>query len=59
MAKRVFATGRGISDSDSAVVEGQICDHFDKLPHVLEVHLGKKLTCSELFGEYWRSLAQS
>ena len=58
-AARVFATGRGISDSDCPVVEHQIKVHFGKWQREFEVHLGKKLTCSELFGEYWRSLAYS
>ena len=56
---RVFATGKGISGSDCAVVEQQIRDHFDKLEHRFQVHLGANLTCSELFGEYWRSLTYS
>lgn len=57
---RVFATGKGISDSDCGVVEQQIRGHFDKGARSrFQVHLGKKLTCVELFGEYWRSLAHS
>ncbi|MCG8432547.1 MAG: hypothetical protein MJA83_00775, partial [Gammaproteobacteria bacterium] len=58
-ALRVFATGRGVSDSDCEVVEQQIRRHFDKRSRSFQVHLGKNLTCFELFGEYWRSLAYS
>ena len=55
-AKRVFATARGISQGDSAIVTKQILDLFGSKP---QVHLKHNLSCFDLFDEFRRSLSQS
>ena len=55
-AKRVFATARGISNSDCAIVSNQILDLFGTRP---QVELRDNLSCFGLFDEYRRSLLVS
>lgn len=56
-AIRVFATAKGISDSDCIIIRGQICQFFDKMPHNIKVNLRNGLTCHGIFEEYRRSLS--
>ncbi len=55
-AKRVFATARGISDSDCDIVRKQILDLFGTKP---QVYLRRDLSCFGLFDEFRRSLLLS
>ncbi len=55
-AKQVFATAKGISQSDHAIVRDQILDLFGTKP---EVYLRMDLSCFDLFGEFRRSLLLS
>ena len=56
--KCVFATAKGISDSDLVIVTQQIEVLFND-PKLRKHTLLKSLTCSGFFDEYWRSLALS
>lgn len=56
---RVFATAKGISDSDSKIVIQQILQCFSKENGRFQVDLNRHATCYELFQEYWRSLVLS
>ena len=55
-AKRVFATAKGISGSDSVVIKKKIDEFFGMKPG-FEVNLQNRLDCHRLFNEYWRSLS--
>ena len=55
-AKRIFATAKGISDSDSPIIEKQIKDLVDTKP---QVNLRRDLICADLFNQFRRSLSPS
>ena len=55
-AKKVFATARGISQGDRAIVTKQILDLFGSNP---QVDLRHDLSCFGLFDEFRRSLSLS
>ncbi len=61
--KRVFATAKGVSNSDLEVVkaalQGLINKSFDSQPREGRslLNFGQNLTCHELFNEYWRSIS--
>ncbi len=58
-AKRVFGTAKGMSDSDSKAVTDDLPDWL-KLDHSeVEIELRNKLTCAELFAEFWRSMPRA
>jgi hypothetical protein len=54
--KRIFATAKGISNSDCDVVQGQITNTVQTSWPDLRIRLRNELTCHELLGEYRRSL---
>lgn len=54
--RNIFATTKGISDSDCPVVKGQLEELIHKKKTATNFHMKNGLTCSELFSEYWRSL---
>lgn len=56
-AKRVFATGKGISDTDCEMVAMQIRDMLYAHPRDIKIDIRNDLTCTGLFAEFWRSLA--
>ena len=58
-AKRVFATAKGISKSDCAIVEKQILDLFDTKLQNIQIDLRNDLLCHGLFDEYRRNLSLS
>ncbi len=58
-AKRVFATAKGISKSDCAIVEKQILDLFDTKQQNIRIDLRNDLLCHGLFDEYRRNLSLS
>jgi hypothetical protein len=61
MTERVFATAKGISKSDCAVVAAELSNMLQNpnLEHDLQIELRSDLTCSQLFSEYWRSIASA
>ena len=56
--KRVFATARGISDSDREVIRDQISDVFGKKEDGIPIELRQNLNCHQIFDEYSRTLSQ-
>jgi hypothetical protein len=58
-SKRVFATAKGMSDSDCDIIVQQIVDLFDEKTRNISVYLKNGLTCRGLFEEYLRSLSRS
>ena len=57
--RRVFATARGISNSDCEVLREQIRDVFGKNEDRIPIELRQGLSCYEIFDEYSRTLSQS
>ncbi len=55
---RVFATARGISDSDREVIREQISDVFGKNEDRIPIQLRQDLYCHQFFNEYSRTLSQ-
>ena len=56
--KRVFATARGISDSDREVIRDQISDVFGKKEDRIPIELRQDLYCHQIFDEYSRTLSR-
>ena len=56
-AKQVFATAKGISDSDSDVVRKSVYDLLEKKSKDTKLEFRNKLTCYGLFNEYWRNFS--
>lgn len=56
--KRVFATAKGISDSDCKTVATEILDLVKRKSQHVHMELRSGLTCAQLFEEYWRSLSR-
>jgi hypothetical protein len=53
--RRVFATARGISRSDTDSISTQLADRGELFEGNIQIR--NDLTCSQLFREYWRSLS--
>lgn len=51
-AKRVFATAKGISQSDLSLVEEAIRASLNKKRQAIQIDLRRDLSCGELFDEY-------
>jgi len=56
--RHVFATARGISESDREVIREQISDVFDKKVNKIPTQLRQDLKCHQIFDEYSRTLSQ-
>jgi hypothetical protein len=57
-AKRVFATAKGISSADVAVIKKAVIDTLKADAGALRIAINNNLTCTGLFKEYWHSLSQ-
>lgn len=61
-ARRVFATAKGFSNSDSTIIKDQIRSMLKPEPPnnlILNIQVRNDLSCAELFSEYRRTLATS
>lgn len=58
-AKRIFGTAKGMSDSDTKAVTADLPAWLKRKPQHVEIELRNKLTCGELFGEFWRSIPRA
>lgn len=56
--RHVFATARGISDSDREVIGEKISDVFGKKVNKIPIQLRQDLKCHQIFDEYSRTLSQ-
>ena len=56
-SKQVFATAKGISDSDCKIIEKSIKDMILKNKKNHRSYVRNDLVCSTLFDNYWRALA--
>ena len=56
--RHVFATARGISDSDREVIRDQIEAVFPKQEGSFSIQLRQDLECHQIFDEYSRTLSQ-
>lgn len=61
-ANRVYATAKGFSDTDSAVIKDQIYSALHasgdlSSSHNLNIQVRNKLSCTDLFSEYKKTLA--
>ncbi len=57
--QRTFGTAFGISEADIDVIQFDIHKMLNRQwGSGLQIHLNNKLTCAELFPNYWRSLSQ-
>ena len=54
-ARRVFATGIGISESDSVVISADLASRGGLVAENIAIRTN--LACNQLFGEYWRSMS--
>lgn len=55
-AKAVFATTKGVSDSDRNVIAAQVREILGDAARASKIEIAPK-TCAELFADYWRSLS--
>lgn len=58
-ARQIYATAKGISNSDKAVIENQIRSvvNTNSYNQLLKIQVRNDLSCAELFPEYRRTLA--
>lgn len=58
--RRVFATAKGISDADIQVITGEVINTWLSNLHNpnFDLRVNNKVSCCDLFTEYWLSLSQ-
>jgi hypothetical protein len=55
-AKRIYATALNISNSDCAIIKGEVKELLAQEERQAHIEINNRIRCNELFTEYWRGL---